>query len=489
MASLYRIAGCGARRLQLAKPSMRAFSQSVMRRANETPNQRTTLLPVDPDFGHPTDPYGAQRPQHPDGTTEASREGSISERKVRHYTVNFGPQHPAAHGVLRLILELSGEEIVRADPHVGLLHRGTEKLIEYKTYLQALPYFDRLDYVSMMTNEQCFALAVEKLLNIEIPQRAKFIRTMFGEITRILNHLMSVLSHAMDVGALTPFLWGFEEREKLMASVLLMLSYLISLDNAFIVSKEFYERVSGARLHAAYVRPGGVHQDIPVGLLDDIYQWATQFGDRIDETEEMLTDNRIWIQRLQAVGVIPAHEALNLSFTGVMLRGSGVPWDIRKSQPYDAYDQVEFDVPVGINGDCYDRYLCRMEEFRQSLRIIHQCLNKMPAGPVRVEDYKVSPPPRTAMKENMEALIHHFLLYTKGYAVPPGETYSAIEAPKGEMGVYVVSDGSERPYRCHIRAPGFAHLGGFDHISRGHLLADAVAVIGTMDLVFGEVDR
>ncbi|RYP47049.1 hypothetical protein DL768_006844 [Monosporascus sp. mg162] len=487
MASLYRMAGCGARRLQFIRPArsaIRAFSQTAMRKANEIPQvQGTTLVPVDSDFSHPSDPYGVQRLNDPEAA-EKSREDSIANRKVRHYTVNFGPQHPAAHGVLRLILELSGEEIIRADPHVGLLHRGTEKLIEYKTYLQALPYFDRLDYVSMMTNEQCFSLAVEKLLNIEIPERAKFIRTMFAEITRILNHLMSVLSHAMDVGALTPFLWGFEEREKLMAEIAL------EKGNALIyMRQEFYERVSGARLHAAYVRPGGVHQDVPVGLLDDIYQWATQFGDRIDETEEMLTDNRIWIQRLKGVGVISAAEALNLSFTGPMLRGSGVPWDIRKSQPYDAYDQVEFDVPVGVNGDCYDRYLCRMEEFRQSLRIIHQCLNKMPAGPVRVEDYKVSPPPRAAMKENMEALIHHFLLYTKGYAVPPGETYSAIEAPKGEMGVFVVSDGSERPYRCHIRAPGFAHLSGFDHVSRGHLLADAVAVIGTMDLVFGEVDR
>ncbi|KAK3178933.1 NADH:ubiquinone oxidoreductase 49kD subunit [Lepraria neglecta] len=423
----------------------------------------TRLVPVDERFGHPIDP---DEPQHMNMTPD---DGNMAEnRKIRHYTVNFGPQHPAAHGVLRLILELNGEEIVRADPHVGLLHRGTEKLIEYKTYLQALPYFDRLDYVSMMTNEQCFSLAVEKLLNIEVPERAKWIRTLFGEITRVLNHLMSVLSHAMDVGALTPFLWGFEEREKLM---------------------EFYERVSGARLHAAYVRPGGVHQDLPIGLLDDIYQWATQFGDRIDETEELLTDNRIWIGRTKGIGVVSAADALNYSFSGVMLRGSGVPWDVRKSQPYDAYDQVEFDVPVGVNGDCYDRYLCRMEEFRQSLRIIHQCLNKMPPGPIRVEDYKISPPPRAAMKENMEALIHHFLLFTKGYTVPPGETYSAIEAPKGEMGVFVVSDGSERPYRCKIRAPGFAHLGSFDQISRGHLLADAVAIIGTMDLVFGEVDR
>lgn len=388
--------------------------------------------------------------------------------KIRHFTINFGPQHPAAHGVLRLILELHGEEIVRADPHVGLLHRGTEKLIESKTYMQALPYFDRLDYVSMMTNELVFALAVEKLLNVEVPLRAKYIRTLFGEITRVLNHCMSVLSHAMDVGALTPFLWGFEEREKLM---------------------EFYERVSGARLHSAYVRPGGVSQDLPVGLLDDIYMWATQFGDRIDETEELLTDNRIWQARTKDVGIVTAEDALNYSLSGVMLRGSGIPYDIRKAQPYDAYELVDFDVPVGINGDCYDRYLIRMSEFRQSLRIIEQCINDMPAGPVKVEDYKIAPPPRSLMKEDMEALIHHFLLFTKGYAVPQGETYTAIEAPKGEMAVYVVSDGSERPYRCKIRAPGFAHLGAFDHIARGNLLADAVAIIGTMDLVFGEVDR
>ncbi|KAK6454296.1 NADH-ubiquinone oxidoreductase 49 kDa subunit mitochondrial precursor [Scheffersomyces xylosifermentans] len=388
--------------------------------------------------------------------------------KIRHFTINFGPQHPAAHGVLRLILELHGEEIVRADPHVGLLHRGTEKLIESKTYMQALPYFDRLDYVSMMTNELVFALAVEKLLNVEVPLRAKYIRTLFGEITRILNHCMSVLSHIMDVGGLTPFLWGFEEREKLM---------------------EFYERVSGARLHSAYVRPGGVSQDLPVGLLDDIYMWATQFGDRIDETEELVTDNRIWKDRTIDVGVVSAEDALNYSLSGVMLRGSGIPFDIRKSQPYDAYDLVDFDVAVGVNGDCYDRYLIRMAEFRQSLRIIFQCINDIPEGPVKVEDFKISPPSRSLMKEDMEALIHHFLLFTKGFAVPQGETYTAIEAPKGEMAVYVVSDGSERPYRCKIRAPGFAHLGAFDHISRGNLLADAVAIIGTMDLVFGEVDR
>ncbi|KAH3672364.1 hypothetical protein WICMUC_004336 [Wickerhamomyces mucosus] len=399
---------------------------------------------------------------------EMTKRGEEDESKIRHFTVNFGPQHPAAHGVLRLILELHGEEIIRADPHIGLLHRGTEKLIESKTYLQALPYFDRLDYVSMMTNELSFALATEKLLNIEVPLRAKYIRTLFGEITRILNHLMSILSHAMDVGALTPFLWGFEEREKLM---------------------EFYERVSGARLHAAYFRPGGVSQDLPHGLLDDIYMWATQFGDRIDETEELLTDNRIWKQRTVGIGKLTAEEAQNYGCTGVMLRGSGIPYDIRKAQPYDAYDRVEFDIPAGVNGDCYDRYLVRMAEFRQSLRIIEQCCNDIPPGPVKVEDYKISPPPRSLMKEDMEALIHHFLLFSKGYAVPQGEAYAPIEAPKGEMGVYLVSDGSERPYKCKIRAPGFAHLGAFDHIVRGNFLADAVAIIGTMDLVFGEVDR
>ncbi|EHY53697.1 ndufs2, NADH ubiquinone oxidoreductase 49 kd subunit [Exophiala dermatitidis] len=455
-----------SRQSPLFSRSSRTISTTSIRNGNVFEN-------TSPDPEAPLGPLGmTMSPTDASFSKHVPEAASLGEdyqpRKIRHYTVNFGPQHPAAHGVLRLILELNGEEIIRADPHVGLLHRGTEKLIEYKTYLQALPYFDRFDYVSMMTNEQVYCLAVEKLLNIEIPERAKWIRTMFAEITRILNHLMSVLSHAMDVGALTPFLWGFEEREKLM---------------------EFYERVSGARLHAGYVRPGGVKADLPLGLLDDIYAWATQFGDRIDETEELLTDNRIWIGRTKGVGVVSAADALNYGFSGVMLRGSGVPWDIRKSQPYEVYDKVEFDVPVGQNGDCYDRYLCRMEEFRQSLRIIHQCLDKMPPGPVKVEDYKIAPPPRAAMKENMEALIHHFLLFTKGYTVPPGDTYTAIEAPKGEMGVYLVSDGSERPYRCKVRAPGFAHLSCFDQISRGHLLADAVAIIGTMDLVFGEVDR
>ncbi|KAI0778633.1 NADH-ubiquinone oxidoreductase [Trametes elegans] len=396
--------------------------------------------------------------------------GTRRDAQLRHFTVNFGPQHPAAHGVLRLILELNGEEVLRADPHVGLLHRGTEKLIEYKTYTQALPYFDRLDYVSMMTNELCYSLAVEKLLNIEVPERAKWIRTLFGELTRILNHLMAVLTHAMDVGALTPFLWGFEEREKLM---------------------EFYERVSGARMHAAYVRPGGVAFDLPHGLLEDIFKWATQFSSRVDEIEEVVTGNRIWKERTIGIGVVTAKEALDWSFSGVMLRGSGVPWDIRKAAPYDKYDEVEFDVPVGKNGDCYDRYLCRVQEFRESLRIVHQCLNKIPTGAIKVDDYKLVPPPRASMKESMESLIHHFKLFSEGYSVPPGETYSAIEAPKGEMGVYLVSDGTNRPYRCKIRAPGFAHLAGADFMMRrlAHMIADVVAIIGTMDLVFGEVDR
>ncbi|KAH7923796.1 NADH-ubiquinone oxidoreductase [Leucogyrophana mollusca] len=400
--------------------------------------------------------------------------GTRADAKLRHFT--GAPQHPAAHGVLRMILEMNGEEILRVDPHVGLLHRGTEKLIEYKTYTQALPYFDRLDYVSMMTNELCYSLAVEKLLNIEVPERAKWIRTMFGEITRVLSHLMAVLTHAMDVGALTPFLWGFEEREKLM---------------------EFYERVSGARLHAAYVRPGGVAFDLPHGLLEDIHKWATQFSSRVDEIEEVVTGNRIWKERTVGIGLVTAKEAMAYGFSGVMLRGSGVPWDLRKVAPYDKYDEVEFDIPVGKNGDCYDRYLCRVQEFRESLRIIHQCLNKMPTGVVKVDDNKLVPPPRASMKESMEALIHHFKLFSEGYSVPPGETYSAIEAPKGEMAVYLVSDGTNRPYKCKIRAPGFAHLAGADFMMRPlalmltltlptqHMLADAVAIIGTMDLVFG----
>lgn len=393
---------------------------------------------------------------------------AADDPKIKTFTVNFGPQHPAAHGVLRLILECQGEVISRADPHIGLLHRGTEKLIEYKTYLQALPYFDRLDYVSMMCNEQCYSLAVEKMLNIDVPMRAKYIRTLFGEITRILNHIMAITTHALDVGAFTPFLWMFEEREKMM---------------------EFYERVSGARMHAAYVRPGGVSLDMPIGLMEDIHTWARQFGSRVDEMEELLTGNRIWKDRLIDVGKVSKQQALDWSFSGVMLRGSGIAWDLRKEAPYDAYDQVEFDIPVGRNGDCYDRYLCRVEEMRQSLRIIEQCLNQMPPGPIKVDDHKIAPPPRSTMKESMEALIHHFKLYSEGYSVPPGETYTAIEAPKGEFGVYVVSDGTNKPYKCKIRAPGFPHLQGVDFMSRGHLIADVVAIIGTCDVVFGEIDR
>lgn len=391
-----------------------------------------------------------------------------SSKEIKNFTLNFGPQHPAAHGVLRLIVELEGETVARADPHVGLLHRGTEKLIEYKTYIQALPYFDRLDYVSMMANEQCFSLAVEKLLGIDVPIRGKYIRTMFGEITRILNHIMAVCTHALDVGALTPLLWLFEEREKLM---------------------EFYERVSGARMHAAYVRPGGVALDIPLGLLNDIHLWSEQFSSRVDEMEELLTENRIWKQRLVDIGVVTAEDAILMGFSGPMLRGSGINWDLRKVQPYDAYDKVEFDVPIGTNGDCYDRYLIRVEEMRQSLRIIHQCLNQMPEGPVKVDDHKIVPPPRRDMKQSMESLIHHFKLFTEGYTVPPGETYTAVEAPKGEFGVYLVSDGTNRPYRCKIRAPGIPHLAAVDSMAKGHMVADVVTLIGTCDVVFGEIDR
>jgi NADH dehydrogenase (ubiquinone) Fe-S protein 2 len=377
---------------------------------------------------------------------------------MRHYVLNFGPQHPAAHGVLRLILELTGEIVVKADPHVGLLHRGTEKLIEYKTYLQALPYFDRLDYVSMMVNEQCYSLAIEKLMNIEVPLRAQYIRTLFAEITRIKNHIMAVCTHALDVGAFTPLLWMFEEREKLF---------------------EFYERVSGARMHAAYVRPGGVSLDIPVGLLDDIHRWSTQFSSRVDEVEELLTTNPIWKSRLVGIAPVTAKDALAWGFSGPMLRSAGIPWDLRKQQPYDAYDKVEFDVPVGRNGDSYDRYLLRIEEMRQSLRIIHQCLNQMPPGPIKTDDMKITPPSRKYMKESMEGLIHHFKLYSEGFSVPAGETYVAVEAPKGEFGVYLVSDGTSKPYRCKIRAPGFAHLSALDWLTKYHQIADVVAIIGT----------
>jgi len=395
-------------------------------------------------------------------------ETSLSTKKVKNFTLNFGPQHPAAHGVLRLVLEMDGEVVKRADPHVGLLHRDTEKLIEYKTYNQALPYFDRLDYVSMMASEHCYSMAVEKLLNCEVPIRAQYIRVLFSEITRILNHLMALTTHAMDVGAFTPFLWGFEEREKLM---------------------EFYERVSGARMHAAYIRPGGVAQDLPSGLLKDIFLFIEQFATRIDEIEEMLTNNRIWKQRLVNIGVVSAEEAMNWGFTGVLLRGSGIPWDLRSTQPYEVYDKMKFEIPTGLRGDCYDRYLIRVEEMRQSLRIISQCLNQMPNGPIKLDDRKISPPSRSQMKQSMESLIHHFKLCTDGFNVPKGETYTGLEAPKGEFGVFLVSDGTSRPYRCKIRAPGFSHLQGIDFMSKNHMLADVVTIIGTQDIVFGEIDR
>ncbi len=393
---------------------------------------------------------------------------TIEQKKIKNFTLNFGPQHPAAHGVLRLVLEMNGEIVDRADPHIGLLHRGTEKLIEYKTYLQALPYFDRLDYVSMMCQEQAYSLAVEKLLQTSVPLRAQYIRVLFGELTRILNHLLALTCHAMDVGALTPFLWAFEEREKLM---------------------EFYERVSGARMHAAYVRPGGVSLDLPLGISEDIYYFAQNFASRIDEMEEMLTNNRIWKQRLVDVGIVTAEEALNWGFSGVMLRGSGVAWDLRKSQSYDGYSQFHFDVPVGTRGDCYDRYLIRVEEMRQSIAIIMQCLNAIPNGPIKADDKKITPPSRSHMKKSMESLIHHFQFYTEGFAIKSNETYTAVEAPKGEFGVYLVSNGTNRPYRCKIRAPGFAHLQGLNLMSKGHMLADVVTMIGTQDIVFGEVDR
>jgi len=387
---------------------------------------------------------------------------------IKNLTLNFGPQHPAAHGVLRLILEMDGEVVERADPHVGLLHRGTEKLIEHKTYLQAVPYFDRLDYVSPMCQEHAYALAVEKLLGCEIPPRAKWIRTLFSELTRLANHTLNVSTWIMDAGATTPVLWFFEEREKIL---------------------EFYERASGARFHSAYFRPGGVHQDIPAGMEDDIAVFCDQFERTLNDVDTLVTGNRIWKQRTVDIGVVTAEQAQAWGFTGPMLRGSGVAWDLRKAQPYEMYDQVEFDIPVGKNGDCYDRYMVRMEEMRQSLRIIRQCLQKMPKGEVVTGDPKIAPPRRGLMKHSMEALINHFKLFTEGYHVPAGETYAAVEAPKGEFGVFLVSDGTNKPYKCHIRAPGFAHMQGLDFMSRGHMLADVSAIIGTLDVVFGEIDR
>jgi NADH-quinone oxidoreductase subunit D len=388
--------------------------------------------------------------------------------QIANYTVNFGPQHPAAHGVLRLVMELDGEIVERADPHIGLLHRGTEKLIEHKTYMQAIPYFDRLDYVSMMCQEHAFVLAAERLLGLEVPLRGQYIRVLFSEITRILNHLLNVTTQAMDCGAITPTLWGFEEREKLM---------------------EFYERVSGARMHANYFRIGGVHQDMPDGLADDIGTFIDAFPKVLDEIEGLLTENRIFKQRNVDIGIISAKDALDWGFTGVMLRGSNVAWDLRKSQPYEVYDRMDFDVPVGKHGDCYDRYVCRIEEMRQSVRIIRQCLNEMPSGAVIADDHKIVPPKRTEMKATMESLIHHFKLFTEGHRVPAGAVYTAVEAPKGEFGVYLVSEGENKPYRCKIRAPGFAHLQALEFMSKGHMLADAVAIIGTLDIVFGEIDR
>lgn len=400
--------------------------------------------------------------------TQAQDLTTSDELEIKPYTMNFGPQHPAAHGVLRLVLELDGEIVERADPHIGLLHRGTEKLIEHKTYTQAIPYFDRLDYVAPMNQEHAFALAVEKLLGVEVPLRGQYVRVLFCELTRVLNHLLNITTYALDVGAITPSLWAFEEREKGM---------------------EFYDRVCGARLHANYFRPGGVRYDLPAGLADDIWAWTDSVLGAIDDLEGLLSENRIFKQRTVGIGEVSKAEAIDWGFTGPMLRASDVAWDLRKSQPYDVYDKMEFDVPVGKTGDCYARYLVRMEEMRQSIRMVRQCLNEMPGGPVLVDDYKVAPPPRAEMKASMEAMIHHFKLYTQGYQVPKGETYTAVEAPKGEFGVYLIADGSNKPYKCRIRAPGFAHLQGLDFMSRGHMLADAVAIIGSMDIVFGEIDR
>ncbi|WP_425098442.1 NADH-quinone oxidoreductase subunit D [Tropicibacter sp. S64] len=393
------------------------------------------------------------------------------EQKIRNFNINFGPQHPAAHGVLRMVLELDGEIVERADPHIGLLHRGTEKLMESRTYLQNLPYFDRLDYVAPMNQEHAWCLAIEKLCGIEIPRRASLIRVLFCEIGRVLNHLLNVTTQAMDVGALTPPLWGFEEREKLMV---------------------FYERACGARLHAAYFRPGGVHQDLPPKLIDDIEEWATEFPKVLNDIDGLLTENRIFKQRNCDIGVVTEEEINEWGFSGVMVRGSGLAWDLRRAQPYECYDEFEFQIPVGKNGDCYDRYLCRMEEMRQSVSIIHQAIAKLRApegqGDVLARG-KLTPPKRSDMKTSMEALIHHFKLYTEGFKVPAGEVYVAVEAPKGEFGVYLVSDGTNKPYRAKLRAPGFPHLQAMDHVTKGHQLADVAAIIGTMDVVFGEIDR
>ena len=392
----------------------------------------------------------------------------MSETEIKPITMNFGPQHPAAHGVLRLVFEMDGEIIKRADPHIGLLHRGTEKLIENKTYLQALPYFDRLDYVSPMNQEHAWSLAVEKVLGIKVPERGQYIRVLFCEIGRILNHILNLTAFAIDVGAMTPLLWGFEEREIMLG---------------------FYERASGARFHAAYFRPGGVHQDIPEDLLDDIHKWLKNFPNFINDLETLLTENRIFKQRTVDIGVVSKEDALNLGFTGPPLRASGHAWDLRKDQPYDVYSKMDFDIPIGNSGDCYARYLVRVEEMRQSCKIIEQCINNMPNGIVLANDAKMAPPSRKEMKGSMEALIHHFKLYTEGVHLPEAETYTAVEAPKGEFGVFLVSDGTNKPYRAKLRAPGFQYLAATEHMCKGHMLADSVAVIGSMDLVFGEIDR
>ncbi|MEM9146120.1 MAG: NADH-quinone oxidoreductase subunit D [Pseudomonadota bacterium] len=394
-----------------------------------------------------------------------------AEQRIRNFNINFGPQHPAAHGVLRLVLELDGEIVDRCDPHIGLLHRGTEKLMESRTYLQNLPYFDRLDYVAPMNQEHAWCLAIEKLAGIDIPRRGSLIRVLFCEIGRILNHLLNVTTQAMDVGALTPPLWGFEEREKLMV---------------------FYERACGARLHAAYFRPGGVHQDLPDQLIDDIEAWCDPFLEICDDLEGLLTENRIFKQRNVDIGIVSIEEAQALGFSGVMVRGSGWAWDLRRAQPYELYNEFDFQIPIGKNGDCYDRYLCRMEEMRESVKILRQCFEKLravPGEPVMTIDGKVAPPKRGEMKRSMEALIHHFKLYTEGFRVPPGEVYAAVEAPKGEFGVYLVSDGSNKPYKAKLRAPGFPHLAAMDHVCGGHQLADVSAIIGSLDVVFGEIDR
>ena len=392
----------------------------------------------------------------------------MSETEIKPITMNFGPQHPAAHGVLRLVFEMDGEIIKRADPHIGLLHRGTEKLIENKTYLQALPYFDRLDYVSPMNQEHAWSLAVEKVLSINVPERGQYIRVLFCELGRILNHILNLTAFAIDVGAMTPLLWGFEEREILLS---------------------FYEKASGARFHAAYFRPGGVHQDIPEELLEDIHKWLKNFPNFINDLETLLTENRIFKQRTVDIGVVSKEDALNLGFSGPPLRASGHAWDLRKDQPYDVYSKMDFDIPIGNTGDCYARYLVRVEEMRQSCKIIEQCINNMPKGIVLANDAKMAPPSRKEMKGSMEALIHHFKLYTEGVHVPEAETYTAVEAPKGEFGVFLVSDGTNKPYRAKLRAPGFQFLAATEHMCKGHMLADSVAVIGSMDLVFGEIDR